>query len=260
MAANERSKLLKKTEEKKKNMFQEGQEEQQTEEFVARLNDDQEQGSVEEGEQTQSNNNSNEGRNKKGLRRFLSNIGRIKRYSWRRLSRNESGTFTDSTFADDLQSEQRSDFTRMEDDTEENAESDHGDNGGGDDNMHFLKFFFTARGPPQIALLSMLYALSIGSTVGVVPAVLTERYAVMHHGFEGQCAEYGKHEKPEACLDGSSDAQAAAAAASFVSNTATFLTSSLIGALSDEYGRRSEFSPRIGISFSLLWQLFGYSH
>jgi len=109
-----------------------------------------------------------------------------------------------------------------------------------EDELPFWNFFISSKGPPQIIILSTLFAFAVGSTVGVVPAVLTQKYAELHHGFNGICLDYGKSDKPQACLDGSSDAQSAASVASFVSNVTTFLTSSLIGSLSDEYGRRSE--------------------
>ena len=108
------------------------------------------------------------------------------------------------------------------------------------DELPFWNFFISSKGPPQIIILSTLFAFAVGSTVGVVPAVLTQKYAELHHGFNGICLDYGKSDKPQACLDGSSDAQSAASVASFVSNVTTFFTSSLIGSLSDEYGRRSE--------------------
>ena len=118
--------------------------------------------------------------------------------------------------------------------------------------VSFLRFFFTSAGPPQIIFLCALWALSFGSTIGAVPAILTQKYAVLHHGFDGICTDYDGDNKPQACLDGSSDAQTAAAAASFTSNAATFFTSSLIGSLSDEHGRRSEYT----ICFSNLFMYF----
>jgi hypothetical protein len=80
------------------------------------------------------------------------------------------------------------------------------------------------------------------SFVFQVPAVMTDRYARLNHGYvdERDCAEYGMGEKPQECLDGSADAQYAVAIESLISNGFTFLTSSLIGSLSDEYGRKGE--------------------
>lgn len=104
----------------------------------------------------------------------------------------------------------------------------------------FLVKFATSEGPPQIVLLCMLLALGFGSTIGVVPAVITDRYARLNHGYSDEkvCSFYGIDDKPAECLAGSSDAQNAAAFASLVSNGLTFATSSLIGSLSDEHGRR----------------------
>jgi MFS family permease len=118
------------------------------------------------------------------------------------------------------------------------------ENAGNTDESHdvqFIHFFLASRGPPQIVFLCMLWSLAFGSTVGVVPSVLTDQYAKIYHGFpvDDSCANYDKDSKPSSCLDGSSDAQSAAAIASFVSNTFTFLTSSLVGSISDQYGRRN---------------------
>jgi hypothetical protein len=69
---------------------------------------------------------------------------------------------------------------------------------------------------------------------------MTDRYARLNYGYsdERDCADYGMGEKPQECLDGSADAQYAVAVESMISNGFTFLTSSLIGSLSDEYGRK----------------------
>ena len=75
-----------------------------------------------------------------------------------------------------------------------------------------------------------------------VPAVMTDRYARLNHGYTDarDCADYSIHTKPQACLDGSADAQNAVAIEQMISNTLTFFTSSLIGSISDEYGRKGE--------------------
>lgn len=168
----------------------------------------------------------------------------ITKSSLGRCLKKGSSTFTDrTTYSDDDDQEEKSDYNSMEetDNDFRSREAQSSQREGEDDQeVSFLKFFFTSSGPPQIVLLSTLYALSFGCTVGVVPAVLKNKYAVLYHGFDGICTDYSKDDKPQACLDGSSDAQTAAAAASFVSNTATFLTSSLMGSLSDQYGRRSK--------------------
>lgn len=115
--------------------------------------------------------------------------------------------------------------------------------------------FAKTKGPPQITFLMMLVAIGLGSTIGVVPAVMTDRFARLNHGYtdEAECSSFTTiGEKPEACFLGSDDAQTAAANCHLVSNVLTFLTSSLIGSLSDEHGRKgililgillSTFSP-----------------
>ena len=104
----------------------------------------------------------------------------------------------------------------------------------------FIVEFTKSKGPPQIVVLITLLGLGFGSTIGVVPSVMTDRYARLNHGYklELDCAEYAMGVKPQECLDGSADAQNAVALEQMVSNTLTFLTSSLVGSLSDEYGRK----------------------
>jgi len=106
----------------------------------------------------------------------------------------------------------------------------------------FLVTFATSNGPPQIVILMLLLALGFGSTIGVVPAVMSDRYARLYHGYtdEEDCSSYGMDDKPQPCLDGSSDAQQAAALSNLISNGLTFITSSLMGSISDERGRRGK--------------------
>jgi hypothetical protein len=107
----------------------------------------------------------------------------------------------------------------------------------------FLYQFAQTKGPPQITLLMMLVAIGLGSTIGVVPAVMTDRFARLNHGYDGDlfCSDMEVSIRPAECIMGSADAQNAAAAASLASNVLTFLTSSLIGSLSDEHGRKGMF-------------------
>ncbi len=115
-----------------------------------------------------------------------------------------------------------------------------GEDLGGQNIPTFIQFFAKSSGPPQIVFLSTLYALAVGCTIGVVPTVLTDQYAKVYHNFDpsDSCANYSNDQKPHACSDGASDAQTGAVSSSFVSNTMLFLTSSLVGSFSDEYGRR----------------------
>lgn len=104
----------------------------------------------------------------------------------------------------------------------------------------FLMEFVESKGPPQILLIMLLLALGFGSTIGVVPAVMTDRYARLQHGYSDprDCADWVMEDKPHECLAGSGDAQNGAAYENLVSNVLTFITSSLVGSISDEKGRR----------------------
>lgn len=121
----------------------------------------------------------------------------------------------------------------------------------------FLMEFVESKGPPQILLIMLLLALGFGSTIGVVPAVMTDRYARLNHGYSDptDCADWASMEdKPHECLAGSGDAQNGAAYENLVSNVLTFITSSLIGSISDEKGRRGIII--IGLSLSCVSPLF----
>jgi hypothetical protein len=76
---------------------------------------------------------------------------------------------------------------------------------------------------------------------------MTDRFARLNHGYADatDCQDYASDEKPEACLLGSADAQNTVAIADLISNVFTFFTSSLVGSLSDEYGRKGKRKKRI---------------
>lgn len=120
----------------------------------------------------------------------------------------------------------------------------------------FIAYFVHSNGPPQIIILVVLLAVGLGSVIGVVPAVMTDRYARIAHGYSGEksCSDYSPTERPQACLDGSSDAQNAVAMEQFISNGLTFFTCSLVGSLSDEYGRK--WILLIGVLMATLSPLF----
>eukprot|EP00571_Detonula_confervacea_P011970 CAMPEP_0172305814 /NCGR_PEP_ID=MMETSP1058-20130122/7032_1 /TAXON_ID=83371 /ORGANISM="Detonula confervacea, Strain CCMP 353" /LENGTH=533 /DNA_ID=CAMNT_0013017527 /DNA_START=48 /DNA_END=1649 /DNA_ORIENTATION=- len=126
----------------------------------------------------------------------------------------------------------------------------------------FLLHFIKSSGPPQIIALCLILALALGSTIGVVPAVVEDRYARLHHGYTGApCLELAKEDRPHECMLGNEDAQNAAAMTSFISNVCTFATSSMMGSISDERGRRGIMLVGIGLSILgplnlVLMQLF----
>ena len=119
------------------------------------------------------------------------------------------------------------------------------------ENVSFYEFFQNSHGPPQIIFLCLLLALSFGSVIGVVPAVMTDRLARDRYGYDDDipCFEVND-DKPKACTQGSNLAQDYAAFCSLASNFATFITSALIGSVSDTHGRK--FLLAFGIFLSLL--------
>ena len=103
----------------------------------------------------------------------------------------------------------------------------------------FIVQFTSGRGPPQIVAMVLLYALGFGSTVGIVPNIMSDRFARLNHAYTGKdCSSFDVFDKPDECLAGSTDARNATASASLVSNTLTLLLSSLMGSISDSQGRR----------------------
>lgn len=105
----------------------------------------------------------------------------------------------------------------------------------------FLHFFFASKGPPHLVVICILFAASIGSTVGIVPAVMTDRFARLNHGFDEMdvCASFDAASKPEQCLQGSQDAQNMSAVGSLITNILTFVMSPLVGSMSDMRGRKA---------------------
>ena len=69
----------------------------------------------------------------------------------------------------------------------------------------FFRSFASLRGPPQVLLLCMLLEFALGLTVGVVPAIVTDNYTRLNHGYDGdvdcsQALQGPADERPEACL------------------------------------------------------------
>ena len=137
----------------------------------------------------------------------------------------------------------------------ESEEGGDGGSGSGSGSGSFIGYFCRSSGPPQVVFLCMILTLSLGSTVGVVPAVMSDRYARLNHDYQGEDCGSGEiassgGDKPAECLLGSADAQNASALESFVSNGLTFVTASLVGTISDERGRRGVML--FGLLLSLL--------
>ncbi|VEU33343.1 unnamed protein product [Pseudo-nitzschia multistriata] len=98
--------------------------------------------------------------------------------------------------------------------------------------------------------VTTLSSFSIALTVGIVPEVLTDRYARLYHGYGSSeaggggnppaapCWEFDKSFMPEACVRGADDAQTGAAWAAFLQNTFTFFFNAVVGSYTDVHGRR----------------------
>lgn len=119
---------------------------------------------------------------------------------------------------------------------------------------------------PKLVLMAFFLAMSMGSTLGIVPNIMTEQYAVWKYGMEkGECsstATTGTTTLSESkshlhCLQASQDAQTAAATSEAISNTLTLVCGSWIGSLSDVHGRKPFLLAGIVISLlpplALLW-------
>lgn len=105
--------------------------------------------------------------------------------------------------------------------------------------VDFFKVVFAAKGAPQILLLGFLLSFGIGSTIAVVPDVLSDRYARLHHGYDGpHCLDFDRLQKPNACQQGADDAQAAIALTTFFQNMLTLSCNTTFGRVSDARGRR----------------------
>lgn len=107
----------------------------------------------------------------------------------------------------------------------------------------FLFQFIKMKGPPQIAFILILISIGFGSTTGIVPSIMSDRFARLNHGYDDRtrssCGSYTSiSDKPKACFEGTADAESAVALSNLISNGFTFLFSSLLGSLSDEYGRK----------------------
>ncbi len=116
--------------------------------------------------------------------------------------------------------------------------------------VSFSEFFINSRGPPQLVLVCIIIALSLGSVVGAVPAIMTDRLARDKFGYSGEETCFEIDVKPEECTKGNNLAQDYSALSSLVSNLLTFACSAMIGTLSDCHGRKLFLA--FGILLSLL--------
>ena len=107
----------------------------------------------------------------------------------------------------------------------------------------FLEDLRHGEGPLPIAFVALMLAMAFGSTVGIIPTIMTQRFAEIRYEYDGDaCHSFDDYAaKPQECRDGSFDAQNAAAVTELAAATMTLLTSALIGSISDVHGRRKMF-------------------
>ena len=114
----------------------------------------------------------------------------------------------------------------------------------------FLGDFNRATGAWLIILLGFLTALGMGSLVGVVPQIMTQRYAEELFGYDAptngnaQCYSFSVTDltRPAACRQGANYAQSAASYCALAKNTLALLSNSVAGSYSDRHGRRGELA------------------
>lgn len=108
--------------------------------------------------------------------------------------------------------------------------------------VSFVDEFWREKGGWQIVVLGFLTALGIGAVVGVIPQVMTQRFADELDDTQQHiiCASLMGHDtaKPKECILGGETAQTAASYNSMARNIISLLCNSVAGSYSDVHGRR----------------------
>lgn len=110
---------------------------------------------------------------------------------------------------------------------------------------NFFVSLWNAHGAISVVLISVSLSFAMGCTVGIVPEVLSDRYARLHHGYHGDlpCSSFDDYASmPLACRHGADDAQDASAWTGMLQNLWTLFFNPVIGKLSDLHGRRRIFT------------------
>lgn len=119
----------------------------------------------------------------------------------------------------------------------------------------FIKELFQVDGPFQLLVVCVFMSFGFG-TLGIAPAITQDSYAKLHYGYTGEScsidSENGIYN--HACELASAEAQKKASFSSFAQYFLLFLTSPLVGSLSDRWGRKGFYM--LGIFFSSLGPLF----
>ena len=122
------------------------------------------------------------------------------------------------------------------------AQEGHGDSR----SMEFKNFFASfcsANGAMSTVFVTLSMSFSLGCTVAIVPEILSDRYARLHHGYswEASCSSFHNDILPIACRNGSDDAQNSSAWSSLLQNLLTLFLNPVVGKMSDIHGRRRIF-------------------
>ena len=103
----------------------------------------------------------------------------------------------------------------------------------------FCSTFLRAKGTIQALIISTLLSFAMGCTAGMVPEILSDRYARLNHQYDGlPCFKFTHHTAPQACLNGADDAQEASAWGALLMNMLTLFFNPVMGSISDLHGRR----------------------
>ena len=102
-----------------------------------------------------------------------------------------------------------------------------------------ISFVRSDVGLPALSV-SVCISFCLGTTVAIVPEIISDRYARLYHGLQGEtlCSDYDKNLLPAACILGQDDAQTGSAWGSFFKSGFIFVFNPIIGSHSDVHGRR----------------------
>lgn len=107
----------------------------------------------------------------------------------------------------------------------------------------FVASFSAAKGALSTVVITLSLSFALGCTVAIVPEILSDRYARLHHGYDWTlpCSSFDDETMPIACRRGSDDAQDASAWSSLLQNLLTLFFNPVVGKMSDIHGRRRIF-------------------
>ena len=94
-------------------------------------------------------------------------------------------------------------------------------------------------------MASFLTAVGLGTVLGIIPQITTQRYAEVTYGYSPEgppCNDFVGDLRPEACLKGAQMAQTAASYTSMARHVLSLLLNSVAGSYSDAYGRRGTYA------------------